>query len=144
MKKKPASVIAAALGVLACAAAFGAIKAGPSAIHSNASTIVAAAAGRDMGGLTGEKVIRMSAKNFAFSPGTITVKKGVPVVLELTSEDRVHGFKLPEFKVRSDIKPGAVTRVSFTPDKTGEFSFSCDVFCGDGHEQMDGTLIVTE
>ncbi len=143
MKKRPASVIAAALGVLACAAVFGAVSAGLLATHSNAKTIVTAA-GRDTGGHTDEKVIQMSAKKFAFSPDTITVKKGVPVVLELTSEDRVHGFKLPEFKVRSDIKPGAVTRVSFTPDKTGEFSFSCDVFCGDGHEQMDGTLIVTE
>ena len=144
MKRKPALVITAALGVLACATVFGAINAGPSAIHSNGATSVAAAAGRDTGGLTGEKVIRMSAKNFEFSPGTITVKKGVPVVLELTSEDRKHGFDLPAFGVRTDVKRGAVTSVRFTPDRAGKFKFSCDVFCGDGHEEMTGTLIVTD
>ena len=29
------------------------------------------------------------------------------------------------------------------PDKTGKFTFSCDVFCGDGHEEMTGTIVVT-
>jgi cytochrome c oxidase subunit 2 len=91
-----------------------------------------------------EKVIRVSAKNFEFTPGEITVKKGEPVVLELTSEDRAHGFSLPDFGVEGKIKPGAVTRLSFTPNKAGKFGFACDVFCGSGHEDMSGTLIVTE
>ena len=38
--------------------------------------------------------------------------------------------------------PGQETRVDLTPDKVGTFSFHCDVFCGDGHEDMEGTLIV--
>lgn len=91
-----------------------------------------------------EKVIRLKAKNFEFTPGKITVKKGEPVVLELTSEDRAHGFNLPDFGVRTEVKPGSVSRVSFTPDKTGRFSFTCDVFCGSGHADMTGTLVVTE
>jgi cytochrome c oxidase subunit 2 len=95
-------------------------------------------------GSTTEKVIRVTAKKFEFSPGEITVKKGVPVVLELTSSDRTHGFKLPDFGVRADAKPGEITRLSITPDKTGKFTFSCDVFCGSGHEDMSGTLVVTE
>ena len=91
-----------------------------------------------------EKVIRLKANNFEFTPGKITVKKGEPVVLELTSEDRAHGFNLPDFGVRAEVKPGSVSRVSFTPDKTGRFSFTCDVFCGSGHADMTGTLVVTE
>jgi cytochrome c oxidase subunit 2 len=91
-----------------------------------------------------EQVISIKAKKFEFTPGTITVKKGVPVVLELSSEDRVHGFNLPDFKVRTEVKPDGTSRVSFTPDKTGNFTFLCDVYCGEGHEDMSGTLVVTE
>jgi cytochrome c oxidase subunit II len=91
-----------------------------------------------------EKVIRLKAKKFEFTPGEITVKKGEPVVLELTSEDRTHGFNLPDFGVRTEVKPGTVSRVRFTPEKAGKFGFACDVFCGSGHEDMSGTLVVTE
>ncbi len=52
------------------------------------------------------KVIRITAKKFDFTPGEITVKKGVPVALELTSSDRVHGFTLPDFKLTAKIEPG--------------------------------------
>jgi cytochrome c oxidase subunit 2 len=92
----------------------------------------------------GETVIKLTAKKFEYSPGRITVKKGTPVILELTSEDSKHGFNLPDFKVRADIKPGSVTRVTFVPDKTGSFTFACDVFCGSGHEDMSGTLVVVD
>ena len=91
-----------------------------------------------------EQVFRISASKFEYSPSEITVKKGVPVILELTSQDRHHGFKLPAFQVRADIRPNAVEKVRFVPDKTGTFTFFCDVFCGDGHEDMSGTLKVVE
>ena len=84
------------------------------------------------------------AKKFEFTPSEITIKKGETIVLELTSEDRTHGFNLPDFGVRTEVKPGAVSRVRFTPDKAGKFGFACDVFCGGGHEDMSGTLVVTE
>jgi len=90
------------------------------------------------------KVIRISAKKFEFSPSTITLKKGEPVVLELSSEDRTHGFNLKDFAIRADVKPSEVTRINFTPDKTGSFTFSCDVICGGGHADMSGTLVVTD
>jgi cytochrome c oxidase subunit II len=91
-----------------------------------------------------EQIIRISASTFEFKPSEITVKKGVPVTLELVSQDRHHGFKLPEFHVRADIKAGVVEKLRFIPDKAGTFTFFCDVFCGDGHEDMSGTLKVVE
>jgi len=91
-----------------------------------------------------EQVIRISASAFEFKPSDITVKKGVPVTFELVSMDRHHGFKLSEFHLRADIKPGAVEKVRFVPDKTGTFAFFCDFFCGEGHEDMSGTLKVVE
>ena len=86
--------------------------------------------------------VRISAKKFEFHPNKATVKLGQPVVLVLTSEDRIHGFKMPDLGIRTDIVPGQETRAPLTPGKAGSFTFFCDVFCGDGHEDMDGTLVV--
>jgi cytochrome c oxidase subunit 2 len=89
-------------------------------------------------------VVRISAKRFEYSPSSITLKKGEPVVLELVSLDRVHGFNAPDFGLRADVKPDAVTRLTFTPDKVGTFAFHCDVFCGSGHEDMGGEIVVRD
>ena len=91
-----------------------------------------------------EQVIRLTAKKFEYTPNEITLKKGVPVVLEITSLDRDHGFKVPELGVRADVKPGETTRVRIVPDRTGRFEFRCDVFCGSGHEDMAGELVVVD
>jgi cytochrome c oxidase subunit 2 len=86
--------------------------------------------------------IKVLAMKFDFTPETIKVKVGQPVTLVLTSMDRIHGFKMPEFGIRTDIIPDQETRVTLTPQKIGSFTFFCDVFCGDGHEEMNGTLVV--
>ncbi|MDP2717674.1 MAG: cupredoxin domain-containing protein [Candidatus Micrarchaeota archaeon] len=86
----------------------------------------------------------VTAKQFEFSPATLTVKKGVPVKLAITSQDVEHSFSLPEFNVNQKLPPGETKTVEFTPDKTGEFTFFCSVFCGAGHGSMRGKLVVTE
>lgn len=91
-----------------------------------------------------EQVIKITAKRFEYSPKEMTVKKGVPVVLEFTSLDRLHGFNCPGLKIRTDITPGKVNTLRFVPDKAGTFPFHCDNFCGSGHEGMRGTITVTE
>ena len=91
-----------------------------------------------------EQVVKITAKRFEYSPKEITVKKGIPVVLEFTSLDRLHGFNCPGLKIRTDIQPGKANTVRFVPDKAGTFPFHCDNFCGSGHEGMTGTIIVTE
>jgi cytochrome c oxidase subunit 2 len=91
-----------------------------------------------------ERVVHITAKKFEYSPSTVTLKKGEPVVLELASLDRVHGFNAPDFKLRADVKPDANVRLRFVPDKAGHFEFHCDVFCGSGHEDMTGEIIVEE
>jgi cytochrome c oxidase subunit II len=90
------------------------------------------------------KIIKVSAKRFEYSPQEITLKKGAPVVLQLTTEDRSHGFSVPSMNLRADIVPGKVTELKVTPQKAGEFDFFCDVFCGSGHEGMNGKIKVTE
>ncbi len=91
-----------------------------------------------------ERVIQITAKRFEYSPKDITVKKGVPVVLEFTSQDRAHGFSCPGLKIRGDVRPGKVTQVRFVPQTARPYLFHCDNFCGSGHESMTGTITVTE
>jgi cytochrome c oxidase subunit II len=91
-----------------------------------------------------ERLIQVTAKVSEYSPHEIILKKGEPVILELTSQDREHGFRLPDFGIREDIKPGQVTRVRLLPQRVGRFDFACDVFCGVDHEEMVGELVVVE
>ncbi len=91
-----------------------------------------------------EQVIRITAKKFEYSPNEIRLKKGVPAVLEFTSLDRLHGFNCPDLGVRTDINPGKVSTVRIVPQKAGTYDFHCDIFCGEGHEDMSGTIIVEE
>jgi len=91
-----------------------------------------------------EQVIGVMAQRFTFTPNEIVVKKGRPVVLEFSSLDFVHGFNIPSLKLRADLPPGKITRVRFTPDRVGEHSFVCDNFCGEGHEDMHGRIVVKE
>ena len=90
-----------------------------------------------------ERVIRIVAKKFEFIPAEITLARGVPVILELTTEDVAMGFSAPDFKADIEIVPGKTARLRLVPDKAGDFDFICDVFCGDGHEDMGGKIHVT-
>jgi cytochrome c oxidase subunit 2 len=89
------------------------------------------------------RVVRIVARRFVFTPNQIALKKGEPVTFELTTADIPMGMNIPDFGVRSDIVPGRKTELTFTPGKAGTFTFVCDVFCGDGHEDMSGKLVVT-
>src|SRR5258708_38087022 len=102
-----------------------------------------AAAGTIVLAQSSERVIKVVARKFVFLPGTLELKKGEPVTLEFTSPEVVMGFNAPDFKIRTDIIPGTVSRLRFTPDKAGTFPFLCDIFCGDGREGMSGQLVVT-
>ena len=90
----------------------------------------------------GEQVVKILARRFTYTPNKLSLKRGVPVVLELTSADVLMGFNAPDFDVRADIIPGQTARVRLVPDKVGTFTFLCDIFCGSGHETMSGTITV--
>ena len=125
MKRKSVAIVIALVAIFAIAGGW--------RRHASASNHAGA-----------EQVIHMTAKKFEYTPNEITLKKGVPVVLEITSLDRDHGFKVPELGVRADVKPGETTRVRIVPDRVGRFEFRCDVFCGSGHEDMAGEFNVVE
>jgi len=88
------------------------------------------------------RIIPITARKFEYEPAELTLKLNEPVLFQLKSADVVMGFSVPDFGVRGTIIPGQVTEVAMTPTKTGEFIFLCDVFCGTGHENMEGTMRV--
>jgi cytochrome c oxidase subunit 2 len=90
------------------------------------------------------QLIKVTARRWAFSPNNLVLKKGQPVDIELHTEDVLMGFNVPGFNTRADILPGQVIHVRLVPDKTGTFTFLCDIFCGSGHEDMNGTITVVE
>jgi cytochrome c oxidase subunit 2 len=107
----------------------------------------------------GPRVIEIAAKEFAYSPGEITLRKGEPVILRLTTEDRAHGFAvLPSAKLRkalqtthlkplkidAEIVPGKVTYIAVKPMASGQYFVICDHYCGTGHGAMTMKLTVVE
>lgn len=72
----------------------------------------------------------------------IPVGRAVRVMLE--SEDVIHSFFLPEFRVKQDVVPGMQTAVWFEATRTGEFVLGCAELCGLGHYRMRGTVTVQE
>jgi cytochrome c oxidase subunit II len=88
--------------------------------------------------------IEVSAKKFAYTPAEITVKKGEPVVLVITTQDVTHGLKFKELNLNAKSEKNKPSELAFTPDKVGDFVGHCSVFCGSGHGSMTLTLHVTE
>jgi cytochrome c oxidase subunit II len=86
--------------------------------------------------------IEITAKRFSYSPGEITLKKGQPVTLVLKSSDVAHGLRLRDFGVDIKVKAGGTGEATFTPDKVGDFTGHCSVFCGSGHGSMTFTVHV--
>ena len=65
-----------------------------------------------------------------------------PVVLVLASQDVIHSFFVPAFRLKQDVVPGRYTRLWFTASKLGEYRILCSEFCGSQHSAMLGRVVV--
>ena len=72
------------------------------------------------------------------------VPVGRPIKLTLTSEDVIHSFFLPAFRIKTDVLPGRYTTLWFEADRTGVFHLFCTQYCGAEHSRMIGRVIVME
>jgi cytochrome c oxidase subunit 2 len=88
------------------------------------------------------RVIEVVAKRFAFEPAEIEVTVGEKVTLSVRSADGVHGLEIKKFKVKKEIPRGEVITIEFTASDVGQFPILCSEYCGDGHEDMKGMLVV--
>jgi cytochrome c oxidase subunit 2 len=74
--------------------------------------------------------------------GELHLPLGMPVKVLLRSMDVLHDFYVPEIRAKMDLVPGIVSYLWFTPTKIGEYEILCAAYCGIGHPQMRGKLII--
>lgn len=68
------------------------------------------------------------------------VPTGVPVRLEMTSQDVIHSFSVPAFRIKQDVLPGRYTATWFQATQPGEYHLFCTEYCGTDHARMTGTV----
>ena len=73
---------------------------------------------------------------------TLHVPVGEPVRLVMTSQDVIHSFAVPDFRIKQDILPGRYVEVWFQATKIGAFRLYCTQFCGTAHSAMIGSIVV--
>ncbi len=72
------------------------------------------------------------------------VPVGRTVKLTMTSEDVIHSFFVPAFRIKKDVLPGRYTTAWFQATKTGEYRLFCTQYCGTSHAEMMGRIVVME
>lgn len=75
---------------------------------------------------------------------SLHVQVGQPVLLELSSEDVIHSFFVPAFRLKQDLVPGKVVDAWFNPTRPGTYTLLCAQYCGTAHAQMLGTIFVLD
>ena len=92
------------------------------------------------------KVFEVVARRFSFEPATIDVVEGDTVRLLVRSADGPHGVEIKAFKVKKAVpraKEGdSPVTIEFVAAAAGEYPILCSEYCGNGHKDMKGTLIV--
>lgn len=94
-------------------------------------------------------VIDMLADDWYFEPDKITVSEGDHVRLVIETEHSEtgtydHGIHIPSLGVNEPLAAGETHEVEFIADEAGEHQFYCNVYCGEGHHNMEGEIIVEE
>ncbi len=114
-------------------------------------TAIALTRNEDVSAAGNHRVINVKAVQFAWTfeypeiglaTGELRVPTGEQIELRLESDDVIHAFWVPEWRVKQDVVPGTVQRYLITPTKEGTFSIICTELCGLGHSTMRAKVIV--
>ena len=90
----------------------------------------------------GVREIYMEASQFEFDPAEIVVYEGEEVQITAVSTDVTHGLGIDEYGINRRLQPDQEEVVSFTAGEPGTYTIRCTVYCGAGHGEMQGELIV--
>jgi cytochrome c oxidase subunit 2 len=93
---------------------------------------------------TGEpRVIDVTARRFAFEPAEIEATIGERLRLVVRSADGVHGLEIKKLKIKKEVpRGGEPVTIDFTATTEGTFPILCSEYCGKGHTDMTGMLII--
>ena len=92
---------------------------------------------------TDPRVVAITARRFAFEPAEIEATLGEHLQLVVRSADGVHGLEIKKFKIKKEVpRGGEPVTIDFVAHTEGTFPILCSEYCGKGHEDMAGMLIV--
>jgi len=94
--------------------------------------------------VTGQKWNWMFTYPNGYIDSQLHVPVDTPVKLTMTSEDVLHSFFVPDFRIKRDVIPGRYTRLWFTALETGEYDIFCTEYCGTNHWNMLSKVVVHE
>jgi cytochrome c oxidase subunit 2 len=98
---------------------------------------------QDPAAASAPREIPVVAKRFTFEPARIEVTEGERIRLVVASGDGVHGVEIKKFKVNKKVpRGGDRITIDFVASAPGEYPILCSEYCGNGHEEMKGTLVV--
>jgi cytochrome c oxidase subunit 2 len=101
----------------------------------------------------GATEIRVRAKKWSWEfeypsgdriPQELTLEQGRPYKMILSSEDVLHSFFIPEFRLKRDVVPGQYSFITFTPTVVGPANVFCAEYCGTSHSSMISVVKVLE
>ena len=78
----------------------------------------------------------IQAARFNYSPDVIRAKRGEKIKLTIDNVDTLHGIRIPDLGISGN------ESLEFVVDKSGEFNWYCNNYCGNDHSRMQGKLIV--
>ena len=89
-----------------------------------------------------EYEVYVRAVQFAYFPGEVEVPANSEVTIHVTSEDVIHSYSVVGTNANTMVIPGEVASITFEADEPGEYGVLCSEYCGAGHHDMEGTLVV--
>lgn len=98
-----------------------------------------------------ELVVNITALQYAWiftypetgvSSGELHVPVGREVQVNMTANDVIHAFWVPEFRLKQDVIPGRQSEIRFTPSKEGDYVLICAELCGPYHGAMRTQVVV--
>ena len=98
---------------------------------------------QDPAAASAPRTIEVVAKRFGFEPARIEVTEGDRIRLVVKSADGVHGVEIKKFRINKKVpRGGEPVTIELVATSAGEFPILCSEYCGDGHEDMKGMLVV--
>ena len=86
--------------------------------------------------------VKVEMKKYEIIPGTIHLKRGSNVILDVNTLDVQHGFYVPDLKIKEPVQPGKPAAIPIPTDRAGDFKVVCGIICGPMHNDMTGDIVV--
>jgi cytochrome c oxidase subunit 2 len=88
--------------------------------------------------------VHMLAHMWAWTPSPLHVPQGAAITFHVTSADVLHGFQVPGTTINVTAVPGIIGSVTYTFGHAGTYNIICNEYCGIGHQNMIGRIIVDQ